>query len=477
MAAALARTTERVHGSNPLGGGRPPARPVFPCPPHDEQGHVPPVRPHPVESAVARIRQRDPVVHAFVSTRLDAALDEALQRDAEAERSPLHGLPYSLKDQWETTRLPTTAGSTRFHSRYAREDAPIVAAMRAAGAVLVGKTNLSDLGLSPEASSYVAGATRNPQNLERTAGGSSGGAAAAVADEMVAFDWGTDIGGSIRLPAAFCGVYGLRLSSESWPIRGMFPEVPSALRWMLGQGPIARDIETLRAVLDAAAPTMRRVVQQPFEIRAARIYAPGPGGQWPRFASDARQALSGPLPAPKIHDAEDLPDAFALHRAYSAVWCAHLPDLIAVDPELSIASGVRALLSSLVFRGRVGRRRFHPRTAELLTLVGIGHLALFRNRNEALWGAEKITAPFRAAWARGEVIVMPTVRYPAPPVGRTHWNPNILTCTIAGNLADATGLSMPFGQFDDGLPRGLQLLGPPGSEDALLALAEQLPTP
>jgi Asp-tRNA(Asn)/Glu-tRNA(Gln) amidotransferase A subunit family amidase len=168
-----------------------------------------------------RIRAREGALHAFVSTRLDEALAEhAANRLPEG---PLRGVPYSLKDEWETLCLPTTGGSWRHRERRSPADSPVFTAFRDAGAVLMGKTNLSDMGLAPEASSYVGGSTRNPFDPARTAGGSSGGAAAAVSAGLTAFDWGTDIGGSIRLPAAFCGVYGLKLSQECWPCEGLFP--------------------------------------------------------------------------------------------------------------------------------------------------------------------------------------------------------------------------------------------------------------
>src|SRR5207245_3173714 len=123
-----------------------------------------------------------------------------------------HALHCSSTDQFDTCCLPTTGGSWRYRERRPTVDSPIVTALEEAGAVLLGKTNLSDMGLVPEASSWVAGPTRNPFDPTRSAGGSSGGSAAAVAYGFSAFEWGADIGGSIRLPAAFCGILGLRLS-------------------------------------------------------------------------------------------------------------------------------------------------------------------------------------------------------------------------------------------------------------------------
>lgn len=181
-----------------------------------------------VEDALARVESRNPVLNALLTVRADEARRDAAARAAAPARSPLWGVPYSLKDEWDTAGLRTTAGSMRYRDRVPLESSAVHRAFDDAGGVLIGKSNLQpprDRLKLPD----LGGPTRNPHDLRRTAGGSSGGAAAAVADGMVCFDWGSDIGGSIRMPAAFCGIYGLKLSSETWPISGFFPEVPPTL--------------------------------------------------------------------------------------------------------------------------------------------------------------------------------------------------------------------------------------------------------
>src|SRR5688500_11783891 len=212
-------------------------------------------RPPPtVEEAIARIRMRNEHVRAFVCTRLEDA--ERRQKEVAPLRgtSPIAGLPYSLKDLWDTKDIATTGCSHRFKDRVPTVSAPIHRVIEEAGGVLMGKTNASDLGLAMESDNYIAGMTLNPRDFSRTAGGSSGGAAAAVADRMSAFDWGSDFGGSIRSPSAFCGVYGIRLSSEAWPMIGHFPEPPQSLRYMNGQGPITARLDLMRDVLKLATP-------------------------------------------------------------------------------------------------------------------------------------------------------------------------------------------------------------------------------
>lgn len=422
------------------------------------------------EDAVARVRAVEPRARAFVTTRLDDALRDAQLRRQETPRSPLHGVPYGLKDEWETVDLPTTAGSYRHRNRRPRANSPVFDTFRDAGAVLIGKSSLSDLGLPPEASNFIRGSTRNPVDPRRTAGGSSGGSAAAVALGMAAFDWGTDIGGSIRLPAGFCQVLGLRLSSETWPIEGLFPRLPESLGWMCGQGPFTRTTREMRVVLKVAAPRLRRGHGAGFVPRGAVLHCPD-RGCWPTFASDvaphARAAVGGEL----VVNA-GLPPPAALRDRYVAVWASHFEDCLDADDTLSFREGLAATLSAVLFRGVFGDRRIHPPTAELLLLMMFGRAFLFRDRHRARAEAFEVRDAFRRIWDQGCVVIAPVAAYPPPFVLRTNFHPHILSCVVAGNLADATGLAIPFGGFGP-LPRAVQLMGPPGSEEALLDVADR----
>lgn len=430
-----------------------------------------------VPTATARIEQREQILHAFVRTRLPDALREHEQRLSESPRSPLHGVPYSLKDEWETKDLPTTGGSWRHRDRRSSDDSSVRRAFDDAGAILVGKSNLSDMGLAPEASSWIGGSTRNPRDLARTAGGSSGGAAAAVADGMSGFDWGTDIGGSIRYPAACCGVAGMKLSSETWPLTDLFPSVPTPMQWLCSQGPIATTLPQLRAVIAAAAPRIRKSTGlRPFVIEEAVIVAPDSPGKWPNFVADAYEGLRRFVR--RIGVSNSLPRPKEMHDIYNSVWCTHLFDLLEADPSLSFAGALSGVLSAVLLRGRLGDRRFHPATAELLLLILIGRGVVYHDKKKAVRRALAVRDGFRTLWDRGAIIVQPVCTWPAPFVGRTNYNPHLLECLVPGNLSDATGLSIPWGTFSGtNLPRSVQLLGPPGSEAALLDFAEGLGQP
>ncbi len=423
-----------------------------------------------LETAAARIEARNPVIRALVHTRIPAARAEAEALAGELRRGPLHGIPYSLKDAWDTAGIPTTGGSYRHRDRVPERSSPVHDVFRDAGAVLVGKSNCSDLSLAPEASSHVGGVTRNPRDPSRTAGGSSGGAAAAVAAGMVGFDWGSDIGGSIRLPAGYCGVYGLRLSSETWPMRGEFPEAPETLRYMNGQGPIAASLDALEVVLQAATP-LRTGAPRPFEARRFSLYLPRRPGRWPSFAADVTSALErtlGPV------DVADLPAPEAMRDLVSGIWAAHFEELLACDPTISLREGIVGALSAVLLRGRFGARKFYPNTAELLLLIALGRITVYREREPLLARADAFRRRVNELWDSGAVLAMPTCTVPAPRPGRTTRTPAVLTCSMPGNLCDATGLTIPFGQFPDGLPRGLQLMGPPGSEATLIELARRI---
>jgi Asp-tRNA(Asn)/Glu-tRNA(Gln) amidotransferase A subunit family amidase len=426
-----------------------------------------------VEEAVRRIRARNPVLRTFVSTRLGEAVAEAGQRRAEAPRSAIHGVPYSLKDSWDVAGAVTTGGSYRYKDRVPAASSPVHEVFEAAGAVMVGKTALSDLAMSPEGSSWVGGIARNPHDPSRTTGGSSGGAAAAVADGMSSFDWGTDIGGSIRLPAAHCGVMGLRLSSATWPLAGDFPSPPASLKAMNGQGPVARTVPQIRAVVGVAAPRLRTGQARPFALRGAYVYGPRPSqGLWPSFVADVEPLLREAVGEVR-HD-HGLLSLSAVQAVYGALWASHFDDLLRVDPTMGLAEGLGAAISAIVLRGRFGDRRLYPTTAEVFALIALGRFTIFRDRARAVRDAERYRASVVRLWDQGFVVVAPVSVYPAPRHHRSMLNPRVLFCTVPANLADATALAVPCGRFPDGMPRALQVMGPPGSEEAILDIGERI---
>jgi amidase len=208
---------------------------------------------------LARIDAVDPHVHAVCTLAVDEARTRARAADGATARGeswgPLHGVPFTVKDAIETAGIRSTGGSPTLSHHVPARDAPAVAAVKAAGAVLFGKTNLPEWSGDWQSFNAMFGTTNNPWDLGRTAGGSSGGAAAAVACGMTGFEIGTDIGGSVRVPAAFCGVFGHKPSFGVVPTLGYLDEPGGGLTEgdVNTFGPLARSADDLAVLLDVMA--------------------------------------------------------------------------------------------------------------------------------------------------------------------------------------------------------------------------------
>lgn len=202
---------------------------------------------------LARIEAINPQLNAIVQVAADRALDAAESADDALARGeqigPLHGVPMTIKDSFDTAGVVSSWGSVGRSNYVPSEDATIVARLRAAGAILVGKTNTPEFTYAFETDNRVYGYTRNPYNLERSPGGSSGGAAAAVAAAMVPFDIGTDTGGSIRVPSHMCGIAGIKPTSGRVPRTGHAVPPGSLVDPLTQIGPMARFVEDLGLIL------------------------------------------------------------------------------------------------------------------------------------------------------------------------------------------------------------------------------------
>jgi amidase len=224
------------------------------------------------EMLLARIDAIDPALNAVVELRRDAALREAAQADqaiVNGVEGPLHGVPMTIKESFNVAGLHTTWGNPAFKDYVADADATVVRRLRQAGAIIVGKTNvhfmLSDFG---QTANELYGVTSNPWDTNRTPGGSTGGGAAALSAGMTFLEYGSDLVGSIRIPASFCGVYGLKPSVETVPLTGFQlpgpPAGPSDMRYMSAVGPLGRSARDLRTALSVTAGP---------EGQAARAYS------------------------------------------------------------------------------------------------------------------------------------------------------------------------------------------------------------
>ena len=208
---------------------------------------------------IDRIEKHNPAINAVIAERFEAALDEARQADEKVRRGEplgaLHGLPMTIKDAYEVTGLTCEVGHLPFKGRVSDRDAVVVQRLRAAGAIILGKTNTPLHCADLQTYNAIHGTTNNPHDVARTPGGSSGGAAAALASGMTPLELGSDIGGSIRTPSHFCGLFGHKPTFDIVPQRGHVPPAHGALTTSaLGvMGPLARSVEDLELLLDVTA--------------------------------------------------------------------------------------------------------------------------------------------------------------------------------------------------------------------------------
>lgn len=216
---------------------------------------------------LACVKTRNEAINAVVTLDEEAALSRAKEADAALAKGenwgPLHGLPMTIKDSWETAGLRTTAGAREYENHVPKADAVPVARLKAAGAIVFGKTNLPAYAADIQTDNPVFGKTGNPWNVELTAGGSSGGAAAALATGMTPLELGSDLAGSIRIPAAMCGVYGHKPSFRAMPMQGHIPGPPGTLSEadLAVGGPLARDAGDLQLAMDVlTGPGAREAV-------------------------------------------------------------------------------------------------------------------------------------------------------------------------------------------------------------------------
>ncbi|GLZ10136.1 amidohydrolase [Actinomadura sp. NBRC 104425] len=385
----------------------------------------------------------DPGLNAFVTVDAAGAAEAARRADEElaagADRGPLHGVPVAVKDIIDVEGLPTGMGSALFDGHVATGDAACVRRLREAGAVIVGKTTTHEFAYGASGDVSVTGPSRNPHDPARISGGSSGGSAVAVAAGMVPLALGTDTGGSVRIPAALCGITGFKPAFGAIPVDGVFPLAKSLDHvGVLAAAPA--DCRTAYRVLTASDDR-----PAPAEIRMAWIDGMAPVDE--QVERTVRAALAG-LPAERL----DLP---AARRIFAAIQDSETYDLHA---------------------DRVEREpdRFQPATLDRLRRAartpGWRYVRAMRER-DAFAGA------VADLLARYDVLVLPTVPLTAPPIGERDTvlgplQPVLVSLTCPWNVARVPALSVPAGSVD-GLPVGAQFIGRPGAEHVLFAAAER----
>jgi amidase len=419
-----------------------------------------------LDAHLERIDKHNPTLNAVVSLDAERARQRAVAADAALARGepvgPLHGVPMTLKDGHDVAGLRTTVGTALF-DRVADEDGTVAARLRAAGAIVVGHTNVPPFLADYQSANPIFGRTSNPWDTDRTAGGSSGGAAAALAAGMTPLEVGSDLAGSLRLPPHFCGVYGLKATEHRVPLSGFVRPpggLPRSVRILASLGPMARDLDDLRLALGVIAgpdgldgdvppvplgPRRRRPLQ---DLRLA-VAPTLPGAT---VASAVRRQVE--RVAAQAADAgasvqERLPDLdwAALHKLYGDLMGA-VTGLF--DPDAELREEQRTLawyLDALTRRDRfaaVWEDFFRDLDALLLPPA---MTAAFTHRD--MGAAIDVDGQLADYGGHGALLVF---------------------CNLTGLPA----LTVPAGQDPDGLPVGVQLVGPRWSEPRLLEIAREL---
>jgi aspartyl-tRNA(Asn)/glutamyl-tRNA(Gln) amidotransferase subunit A len=408
-----------------------------------------------VEAALDAIERIQAELNAFTSVRADEALAEADALDRRADGTPpgrLHGVPVAVKDLFDVAGMPTTGGCAAYQHRIAATDAAVVVALRAAGAVVVAKTNQHELGAGATGLVSCFGPVANPRNPAHIAGGSSSGSAAAVAAGAVPLAIGTDTGGSIRIPAAFCGITGLRPTPGLVSLAGAQPMSPG-YDTIGPMAPTADDCAAAFATLKRTAP--RATATEP--VAGLRIGLPRPyfalvhpeTSRAVEAAATALEALGANI------DWLDQPDLDADFDGFRHVWA----DVAHHHRELWNNTAVSDEVAALIDTGR--------------SMDGLAYAASRAH-------ADYLRSQFDDAFATVDVLLTPTTPYAAPHADQERVDvtggaldvreggPSRLTVPV--NEAGVPAVTFPVGSTTHGLPIGAQLIGPPYSDERLLAV-------
>ena len=440
-----------------------------------------------LQAYLQRIEERDGSLHAVVTLDAERALaaakaaDEAVARGAKL--GSLHGLPMTVKDSFMTAGLRTTSAARELADFVPEEDADPVARLRAAGAIVFGKTNLPKYAGDIQSYNDLFGVTNNPWDVERTVGGSSGGAAAALAAGFTALELGSDIGGSIRNPATMCGVMGHKPSFQIVSALGQIPGPPGTLTQadIAVAGPMARSVDDLELALDVL------VGPDAWQSVAWRLGLPAP-----RHGSLADYRIAAWLDDDSC--AVDVEVRSILEAAATTLAAEGATVSYDARPEFELASAIN-VFEQLLGAAMCGRFS-HPQIEEIAasaTVSGSDRWAGYHSQRHRGWlSANESRLQMRRKWRQffeeWDVVLLPVS--PLAAIRHDHSRPvNERTITVNGKTREywdqthwvgLTGVSylpatvVPVGNTSDGLPVGLQIAGPYLEDRTTLDLARRL---
>lgn len=413
------------------------------------------------QQCLDRIAGRDGSLNACIAVFADAAVAQARQLDRELasgiDRGPLHGVPLSLKDLIDLEGSPTTAASRVRRGHIATADAVVTARLRAAGAVFVCKTNLHEFALGTTSEDSAFGPVRHPLNPDHSPGGSSGGSAVSVVEGMALASIGTDTGGSIRIPAAACGIVGLKPSLGEIPTDGVVP---------------------LSTTLDHVGPMTQSVAD------ARLLYAALRGA--PTVAASASAAAPFRIGIPREYFFDLLDDEV---RASFEQACERLRSggTVLTDVRIAHAGDIApvylhiVLAEAAAYHAATLDRQPDDYTANVRTRLELGRYVLAEDLARAMRGREQLRRSVDSALAGVDALLLPSLPIPAPRLGEATMKIGtleepvrnlMLRLTQAFNVTGHPAISLPCGVTSSGLPIGAQLVGHAAATTRLLDIAE-----
>jgi Asp-tRNA(Asn)/Glu-tRNA(Gln) amidotransferase A subunit family amidase len=431
-----------------------------------------------VEAHLDRIAVLQPKLNAFVHLDAEDARKQARVAEAAvlhgAALGSLHGVPVTIKSCIDTAGWPTPAGSLMRKDYVPLQDAPLVARLRAAGAIVLGNTNTPEYLMAYETNNSLSGKTSNPWNLERSSGGSSGGEAAAIASGCSVGGVGSDGGGSVRVPAHFCGICGLKPTPGRVPGTGHYPPGGGAFGWIGVVGPMGRTVGDVRALFEViAGPDAGDALSAPVPIRKVN-------------ENDARKLRIGVLESAALGKAT--PETKAALEGAAKILSEHgfaveTKHLNGLDRAIELWwYFFGPVIAYLIKQGAVGQEsKMSPMLREFVAIATADAPMAFDSFEQACAERDSLRAVILRQLEETRVLLSPVSSGPAFRHGEGNWRLGEKECYRETmrfaqwlNFAGFPGMAVPLGTSLQGLPIGVQVIGRPHEEEVVMAVAEAI---